>query len=281
MSTLGPSVVPTLRPSTGESGGGGGLPAPDVLTGLYEVWEFDEASFGNAGGTEQAPTAGLYWAPNNGVSSVTGILDNGPGSGAIDLTNSSGSFRMLLSGTDAAHSTNTLKNQLFGAGATKRSASWSQWWYPTVDKGTGAGTLLNLGSSLSQGIRLRYGGSTHATLSNKVYVNFPGVANFPDVGYTLNAWNFTVWSWDNDGGELYIWNGHGGTIEAATATPASAPLTTTQPVHLKAYDFADTQPGQFYGDQCALWTNRAIGLSEVTALYNNGLGVLRSNWGSL
>lgn len=271
-------ILPGIISAAGGAGG-----TPDLLTGLYECWEFDEASFGNAGGTEQAPTAGLYWKPNNGVADAVGLLDGGAGDGACDMTNSSGAYRFLLAGTDAAHNTDTEKAEIFGAGAVKRDFSYSLWFYPTViPVGSTYGVLLSCTlDNRSVGWWLRINGTTKPNPGQLAWT-FPGASPGQAVSANqvqLNKWNLVVCSFDFSELEMRMWHGWDSTLQAPILqTPDQGPLTHTGQLHMKAVAATANYPGQFRADQSAIWTNRALTQVDVDDLFNGGAGKLKSTW---
>lgn len=275
--------------SGGGSGSGG---SADLMTGIKDVWEWDEAQWGNT--TSQNTTGeilaanSLAW--NTGYDNrydIAGKLNGGANLGAFDAT--AGVVKPVFShGSDTDYDSAEKKCNVLGYGRTAMmdSFSFSMWHYPTVDEASTILCLGNLHPADYRGYQLDH--STVAT--GRYYLRVvTSASTYTDI-YTagtfsaINAWYFVSIAFDND---TDTW-----TIRVNDNAEASAvAVCRTGPSIINSY-YAPTmlarrtsklsstfdQISKCRMDQTIIWTGRAIGQAEHDYLYNSGNGRLYADW---
>lgn len=302
MSTIGPTIGPSLMNSFGV---GGASPGAGVdLSGVTRVYEFDSrTSWGTAMPGQAA--IDVYgddkWrltSSGGTIFDAAGKLTPSPatGDGAADVPGTLSHNEVLVMASQ--NSPTTTKFDEVGCGADDSAFGQSFWFYP--DNSPAANQRYQLfmcgAEDQTEGIRVAMNGSSHST--NPLEINLivrdrtNAVWKGGNTGLTITvgAWNWIGWSWSPADGELMVKvNGDPAvTFELlagpeATAGTYSGPYWGLYPIQLSGAAWANFYNGRY--DQIVLAkarpsfpTQHALNEATMDYIYNSGSGLHSTSW---
>jgi hypothetical protein len=152
------------------------------------------------------------------------------------------------------------------------------WFYPTIDPtipGAYSESRIIIGYEYNFNINWNHGGYSSRRAGEHRASN--GYKQVQMSGYTINAWNHVVLTYDGTYLRIYT----NGSLSDAEAHNTPYRQTSGTGIKIGAHYFADSYSGKRvfdgYLEQAAFWT-RALTQTEIDLIYNSGNGLALENW---